>query len=156
MKQLAILFVFLCATIGCNEDQVNPNTLPVNFGQEFPLKVGDKAVATANTATDSLLVEVISIQDNRCPRDVECIRAGEVQVEVIVTSRQQSENLAMCIGPDCGYLEERFRNSTSNTVIDTAYFTLDNIPYQLILENVLPYPMSDGQGANTPILRIVE
>src|SRR5262245_51715943 len=77
---LAALMVTLAA---CDESLAGP-TAPID--QEFVLAAGESSV-----------VETISVRfvrvanDSRCPEDVVCVWSGDAQVQITVTSTNQSK-----------------------------------------------------------------
>lgn len=73
------------------------------------------------SSDNSLKVEIINIEDSRCPTDVVCVWQGEVLVEI--------------------ELEETQTFSTVLSTYDNLIDTLGNYSVELI--DVQPYPMSD-------------
>ena len=160
MRYTIFLLVFLYAFVGCSEDNANSDTIFVNFGEEFELEVKQKAVVTGNAlseVTDSVLVEIVSLQDGRCPGV--CIRAGEVQMWITVSSRQQTVSIPTCIGVDCGLVDEAFRNSERPTEIDTTNFSLSGKSYSILFKGATPHPKINGnkkiKGADRAILEVI-
>lgn len=92
MKHIFLLLVVFLIISGCSDEQVNTDLPIVSFDETFELTIDEPVIVVDNLAegeADSLLIQVISIQDNRCPKDAQCIRAGEVQAKVSKVSRQQ-------------------------------------------------------------------
>lgn len=114
MKLLLILFVPLVLFIGCNE-VIIPAGFHLNKKKNF--KVNNEYLSSDN----SLKVEIINIEDSRCPTDVVCVWQGEVLVEI--------------------ELEETQTFSTVLSTYDNLIDTLGNYSVELI--DVQPYPMSD-------------
>ena len=166
MKWISIKVILLYAFVGCSEDiGAQLNTRIVSFDEKFEISLEEKVVIKddnkSGEVTDSLLVEMTLLEDNRCPEGANCIRAGEVQMQLIASSRQQTEALATCIGFGCGFLDEKFRNQSSHTEVDTTVFTLDGRSYELIFMDAVPSPKVDGKksersdGADRAILKVV-
>ena len=155
-----IFILLLCGAMGCAEDTaVQSNGQSVSFDEDFQLSVDERVTVTghgSNEVADSVLIEVMSMQDNRCPKGGNCIRAGEVQLKIIASSRQQTRSIATCIGVDCGVVDEEFRNPESVTETDTTLFTLNGKSYKLLFKEATPYPEAAGnKGANKAILKVV-
>src|SRR3989344_8997403 len=53
----------------------NPTNNSSEFGQAITLKLNDRAIFT-----DGLVVILTQIDDSRCPKNVQCVWAGEVSV----------------------------------------------------------------------------
>ena len=165
MKQMIFLLIFLYGITGCREDEGAQSGIQfANFGEDFQIGADEKVIITGNSSgevTDSLLVEVITMEDNRCPDGATCIRAGEVQLKIAVSDRQKTESIPTCIGFDCGSINEEFRNPNSQTEIDTTSFILDSRSYELIFKDAIPYPKASGDkselsnGAKKAVLKII-
>ena len=155
MKWTIIQVMLLYAFVGCKEDTgAQLNTKVVNFGEEFQLQVNQKAVVTGNGSgevTDSLLVEMITIKDTRCG---DCISGGAAEIALKASTRKQSEDLTMCIGPDCNHPNRHIDGRN-----DTLSFTLDNVSYSLIFKDAVPFPDVNGgrkdNGAERAILEVI-
>ena len=162
---MIFLLVFLYGITGCREDEgAQSSTRFANFGEDFQIGFDEKVVITSNSlgeVTDSLLVEVVTMEDNRCPDGTTCVRAGEVQLKIAVSDRQKTESIPTCIGFDCGSIDEEFRNPNSQTEIDTTSFILDSRSYELIFKEATPYPKASGDkseasdGAREAVLKII-
>ena len=160
IKQLVVLLI-LCGTTACNEDGYAPQT--IGFDEEFEITLDEEVtvIDRVDSAADTLTVTLVSLQDNRCPEGVTCIRAEEAQIEVEISDGYQTRALPMCIGLDCGLLDPKFGNSTIRVKNDTASLTLSNENYLLILKDAIPYPKVDGKkseqsdGADRAILKVI-
>jgi hypothetical protein len=58
-----------------------------DVGTQFRLHEGDSTICEQN----GLSIKVLKVRDNRCPPDVQCIRAGEIEVDLIID--YQSERI---------------------------------------------------------------
>ena len=163
MRQMIFLLILFCSITGCGEnDEAQSDVQFVNFNEEFQIGIDEKAVIAGNESgelTDSVLIEAISMQDNRCPENVDCIRAGEVQLKIVASNKQQVDSIATCIGVDCGVIDEEFRNPEVTTEIDTTSFTLNGKSYKLLFKEANPYPKVEGnkkvERADKAILKVI-
>lgn len=81
--------------------------------------------------TDSLTgikVSVTEIADSRCPEDVQCVWAGEANVDVLASYNEESIKLKLKIDP------------AKSSKTDTVNFTLNSKNYKALLFAVNPYP----------------
>lgn len=96
---------------------------------DIVLKAGESAAR--KIADVKYTIKVNSIEDNRCPKDVKCIRAGEAFVNVSVDRDNDGEQLfRFCTGLDC-------RRGTVADV-NTISTATDNIEIKLL--SVTPDP----------------
>ena len=58
----------------------------IQIGTEFKLYEGNSAKCLSN----GLQLTVLKVRDNRCPPDVQCIRAGEIEVDVAITYKTET------------------------------------------------------------------
>ena len=130
MKNLLSVFLFFLFTnAGCTNKQ---DEVSRKLGDTFQLKASESIsfVDNGNTVTAKL----VNIQDSRCPKDVQCIRAGEAIIMLdLQIGDEQFKGLKVCIG--C----EQQMNITESTVIKAKTKT-----YTLKLNSVDPYPTSTG------------
>ncbi|MFC4143145.1 hypothetical protein [Pedobacter mendelii] len=78
---------------------------------------------------------VMSIIDNRCPEDANCVSPGSVSVYLKIQEDFEIHNLKFCVG-DCKEIG----------AIDDIIINLSNVKYEIKLINVSPLP-----NATTPI-----
>ena len=159
MRQMILLLTLFCSITGCGEnDAAQSDVQFVNFNEEFQIGVGEKAIIAGNASgeiTDSLLIEVVNLQDGRCGKGMNCIRGGSADLRVTVSKRKQAEEIATCIGPDCGFTNEEFENPTP-TEIDTTNFTLDNNTYTMIFKDAIPFPaLNDNNSDKRAVLKVI-
>lgn len=130
MKNLLTISLFLLfANVGCinKQDQVSKK-----LGEIFQLKASESVSFSNNS--NVINVKLINVQDSRCPKDVQCIRAGEAIVLLDLQIGDEKFNgLSVCIG--C----EKERGITESTEIKAKSKT-----YILKLNSVDPYPQSTG------------
>lgn len=91
----------------------------------FALKVKEK------TTYNNLSVTLTEVQESRCPKDVNCIRAGEAIAVLNITVADKSErNIQLCTGADC-----------SQRALGESYtFSLDEHRYLFKLDSIVPDP----------------
>ncbi len=113
MKTLFVLFTYLVLFSGCSE-VIIPADFDLNEEESF--KVNNEYMSTDN----SLKIEIINIQDSRCPSDVVCVWQGEARVEIKLKESQ-----------------------TYSTVLSTYDNQIDTLgDYSIELIDVQPYPVS--------------
>ena len=112
----ALLLTVQAAACGAASPTQPP---PFDLGSEFTLSPSEQAVAR----DDSLRVRFIEVtDDSRCPRDVQCVWAGEVKLRVAVQAGAQKE-------------EERDLRESEETVVGGRTLTV---------VKVMPYPANAG------------
>jgi hypothetical protein len=138
MKNLLIISLFfLFANVGCTNKE---DMASKKLGDTFQLKAGESISFSDNS--NAINVKLITIQDSRCPKDVQCIRAGEAIVILdLQIGDEQFKGLKVCIG--C----EKEMAITELTEIKTKSKT-----YTLKLNSVDPYPQSTGLATPTATL----
>ncbi len=114
MNKPIILFFLGYFLAGCSEVIIPAD---FHFNKEENFKLHLEYLSSDN----NLKVEIINIEDSRCPSDVVCVWQGEARVEIV--------------------LEETQTFSTVLSTYDNQVDTLGN--YSLELIDVKPYPVSD-------------
>ncbi len=69
------------------KEETTPAGIPFIINKQFSLRQSQ----TGTLKQDDFTIEVVSIRDSRCPPGVNCIRAGEVDVDVILKSGTKEE-----------------------------------------------------------------
>lgn len=128
--------------LGCTQP---PNDrIPVYIGQEFELKGNE----TAHIESESLDLSIRDIDDSRCPSDVSCVQAGQVNVKVVLTKE----------GDLLGFEELVQSGDETPSVLVGFPQARDNaVVYNVTLVGVVPYPKSTDAltlGDYTVTLRI--
>jgi hypothetical protein len=128
MKNLLIILSFFFFTnAGCTNKE---DATSKKLGDSFQLKASETASFSDNG--NAITVKLINIQDSRCPKNVQCIRAGEAIVMLdLQIGSEQFKGVKVCIG--C----EKEMNMTESTIIKATTKT-----YTLKLISVDPYPVS--------------
>lgn len=139
MKNVLIIVFSLFAQVGCvsQQDQISRR-----LGDTFQLKASE--ILTFSDNGNTITAKLINIQDSRCPKDVQCIRAGEAIVVLdLQIGDEQFKGLKVCIG--C----EKEMNIKESTEIKTESKT-----YTLKLNSVNPYPIATVLATPTATLVI--
>ena len=103
----------------------------VSVGQSVELSIGE----TANVTPGSVRVQLVNVNDSRCPSDVVCVSAGEAMI-ILALSGAGADRI------DTLYL---LKQPKSNTYGGYRFDALD----------VQPYPKSTGQqAAKTLVLKV--
>lgn len=93
-----------------------------SFNTAFELKLDEKVFLPKSKK--ELSVSLVTLSDNRCPENVQCITAGKAIAQIKLTNKQGSEAIAKLV------LEQ------SADVSDTIAVTLDEKQYSVILKEV--------------------
>src|SRR5690606_26231971 len=124
-----VLSLFLMF-VACSKN--NRTVILTNSGKTEMLKPGD--VISFGEEHDLIKIRFESLNDSRCPTNVNCVRAGDAIANLTIEDiDQQKQNLTLTIG------------ESSDFKADTIDISIKEKPYRIILENVLPYPESDKQ-----------
>ncbi len=136
---LTISLFFFFANVGCTSKE---DATSRKLGDTFQLKASESVSFSDNGSL--IVAKLINIQDSRCPKDVQCIRAGEAIVILdLQIGNEQFNGLKVCVG--C----EKEMNITESTVIKAKSKT-----YTLKLISVDPYPISTVLATPTATLVI--
>lgn len=93
-----------------------------SFNTAFELKLDEKVFLPKSKK--ELSVSLVTISDNRCPENVQCITAGKAIAEIKLTNKQGSEAITKLV------LEQ------SATASDAIAVTLDGKNYTVVLSEV--------------------
>jgi len=98
MKFLVFIGLF-ALLLSCKDQEIK--------GQYFngQIELGkDQTVKLSSAGQASLTIN--GIQDNRCPPNAFCVRAGELIVDLTATQDGSTVPLSLCTGPDCQTLQK--------------------------------------------------
>lgn len=102
-----------------------------NFcGDYLSLKLEQLKSITVSSG-EQVSLKLIRLEDSRCPKDVVCVRAGEVLADLKVND----EVLNFCLG-DCPDRNKGFIQA------DTIATQVNNVAFQIVLRSVNSYPSS--------------
>ena len=103
----------------------------VSVGQSVELSIGE----TANVTPGSVRVQLVNVNDSRCPSDVVCVSAGEAMI-ILALSGAGADRI------DTLYLLKQPKSTTYGG-------------YRFDALDVQPYPKSTGQqAAKTLVLKV--
>lgn len=121
----AFVFVFL-TVLGCKTE--NLNAVEQNLGTDFNLKISQQ------TQVDGIKLSFDEVADSRCPSNAQCIRAGEVVVDLNLNTQQK---IKMCLG-ECQLVQPDRKKGF--VVQDSLEVSVNSQKYLFILRQVNPYP----------------
>lgn len=121
----AFIFVFLTA-LGCKTE--NLNAVDQNLDTDFNLKISQQ------TQVDGIKLSFDEVTDSRCPSNVQCIRAGEVVVDLNLNTQQK---IKMCLG-ECQLVQPDRKKGF--VIQDSLEVSVNSQKYLFILRQVNPYP----------------
>ncbi|MEZ4902729.1 MAG: hypothetical protein R2822_13740 [Spirosomataceae bacterium] len=127
----ALAFIFL-TVLGCKSENIT--TMGEQLGDEFNLKFSQK------TQINNLKLSFDNVADSRCPTNVQCVRAGEVVVDLNVNTDQKVQ---LCLG-DCQIVQPTRKKGF--VVQDSLEVTVDSQKYLFILKQVNPYPVASAEA----------
>lgn len=138
MKNLLVIFLFFVFTsAGCTSKQ---DELSKKIGDTFQLKVSEST--NFNDNGNTIIAKLISIQESRCPKDVQCIRAGEAIVILdLQIGEEQFKGLKVCVGCE-----------KQMDIPESIQIKAKTKTYSLQLNSVDPYPQSTGINTSTATL----
>lgn len=123
----AILIFFLCFA-ACEKGILNGPLL--SYGEKVELQKSQSILFGTDT-NNGLKLTVNTINDSRCPKDVNCIRAGEAAVKITIYDiKEKSATFNLYYG------------EKSHFKPDTVNFSIDKKIYKVILFDVNPYPQT--------------
>lgn len=122
----AFVFVFLTA-LGCKTESLN--AIDQNLGTDFNLKISQQ------TQVDGIKLSFAEVVDSRCPSNAQCIRAGEVVVDLNLINTQQK--IKMCLG-ECQLVQPHRKKGFITQ--DSLEVSVNSQKYLFILKQVNPYP----------------
>ena len=140
MKNLSIISLFFCfVTIGCASKEIVASK---KLGENFQLKANETVNLSDNSGL--ITVKLIYIQDSRCPKNVQCIRAGEAIVMLdLQIGTEKFNGLKVCIGCE-----------KEMGITESIEIKVNTKTYILKLNSVDPYPQSTGLSSPTATLVI--
>lgn len=138
MKNLLVIFLFFLFTnAGCTNKQ---DELSKKIGDTFQLKASEST--NFNDNGNTIIAKLISIQESRCPKDVQCIRAGEAIVVLdLQIGDEQFKGLKVCVGCE-----------KQMDIPEALQIKAKTKTYSLQLNSVDPYPQSTGINSPTATL----
>lgn len=102
-----------------------------NYNKEIYLKKGESETRKIDGIEYTLTVN--DILDNRCPKNVKCIRAGEAFVHTVFKTKKAGEQLLQfCTGLDCrrGNIGDAETITTSSGAVEVKLISVEPYPVQ--------------------------
>ncbi len=127
MKFLLVLTAFLGCLTGCQKDESVAPRIGAPFNQQVALHQQQSGAFPSQRAPE-LTVTVDKISDSRCPEDVTCIWAGEVETTLTVRGENGT---AQALTLKLSGLSPRQ---------DSATVQADGRRYLVVLHAVAPHP----------------
>ena len=129
-RRRTLSVLLLLVMMACSEDAAGPvNSRPGLFESTVTAGVQDRVVYIP--AGDLLSIEVISIEDSRCPSDLVCVWGGVARVKFSVTGIVQ--DMILYVG-----------GGDNSKFPSTSTFLFFGRSYELILVDVTPYPIAEN------------
>jgi hypothetical protein len=145
----AASFLSACQTsTGLDENIVLPFGVDVTLAKGLPYRFTDKS----DKAVNDIIVNLHKITESRCPEGVNCITAGNVIVQFMISADNTNpQTVSMCLG-DC--VDD---NGTRRIVeTDSLAVIVAQQNYKLYLKAVEPYPTANGgQQEQQAIVQVV-
>ena len=128
--------------------EVTRETGDLKFGQEALLQKFGQITLYGDEVPRRLIVSLKEIEDSRCPKDVDCVTAGNASVTLRASNSQGvNENIVLCIG-DCGAEGARETHTVAAEV--------GGVNYKFTLKAVKPYPGQEHEGEVQKAQLVVE
>lgn len=116
--------------MACNVENVDSYVNSISNLQDIKVELGQSKSMDFNA--DKLVINVKSIQDSRCPKDVQCVWQGEGRLTINVSlGSTEYKDVKLCL--DC--------SSTDKTPSKTELI-LNGKAYTLSLTGIEPFPSS--------------
>ncbi|WP_035560834.1 hypothetical protein [Hymenobacter sp. IS2118] len=127
MKFLLVLTAFLGCLTGCQKDDSAAPRIDAPFDQQVTLRP-QQSGAFPNQRKPELTITVDKISDSRCPEDVMCVWAGEVETTLTVRDENGAAQALT------------LKLSTLSPRQDSATVQANGRRYLVVLHAVTPYP----------------
>jgi hypothetical protein len=124
MKNFIIITLFCIACIACdNKKDETPEI------QDPTVNAAYRTSTSVAIPGQALIVNVLEVNESRCPINVDCIRAGSADLQLSISD-----------GTNKALVDISFENGKKASGHKT--FTLGNQTYSLVIHDVLPYPVT--------------
>jgi hypothetical protein len=136
---------------GLEENNVVPFGEDVALTTGMPVRLTDKA-DKADKAANDIIINLHRITESRCPEGVNCITAGNVMVQLMVSADNVNpQTVSMCLGDCIGDNGARRIVETDSMDVRVA-----QQGYKIYLKAVEPYPTANvGQQEQQAIVQVV-
>lgn len=71
----------------------NDNPIEIKIGSTFQLEANEKAILKSN----NIIIDLVNISDSRCPEGMNCFRAGELEVDLLINQDGEERVLKLMI-----------------------------------------------------------
>lgn len=124
MKKLIILTLFCFACIAC--DKKNDEAPEI---QDQTVNAAYRTSTSVTIPGQALVVNVLEVNESRCPINADCIRAGSADLQLSISD-----------GTNKASVDISFENGKKASGHKT--FNLGNQTYSMVIHDVLPYPVT--------------
>lgn len=145
VKKLLTYFVLSSSLVACQKDDSAGESVSAT-GFEV---AHQKTASVSMTGAEAVQITLKNVTDSRCPSNVNCFWAGNVQTTIeIKTAAEPAQTADLCLG-SCK-TGKPFSQRDSTTVL------VNSKPYWLHLTAVNPYPSASSDNTpKTASLRLV-
>ncbi len=124
MKQVFFYGLLLLLATGCPPEQPTEKVLEIKYNE------------TVEVTGEQMKLTFSGVNDSRCPKDVQCITAGEAKVMIVVDQGSGSENIELTAKGLC--YEEDGSCGSEATAMGYKFKLLSLAPYPE--QNAMPAP----------------
>ena len=127
MKSRYLVAAGLCCLGGCNPDDSFSPRIDAAFNQSMTLRHRQRAALPTQRAPE-LTVGVDTLEESRCPRNINCVQGGTARVVLGIQDQGgATQSLALKL-------------MGLSTTIDSAVVPANGRRYVVVLHEVTPYP----------------
>ena len=148
MKTFICILVFLGVLSGCVDKNISPVVLRGKLNEEFTLQPHQTILLTRQAdgekvnPAEVITVKILEAVDNTCPKDFQCITAGNVKIDISVAKEgTATQTVYFCSGAGCA-LNVRTGLPYGS---DTAEFRIENEQYAAYLRQVTSLGKKGGR-----------
>lgn len=135
MKNIIITSIMLATIAACNPKE--DNSIPL--AEQGSSTVSAKGESQFKTAGEDILVQLISVEDSRCPLNANCVWMGSASLRFKISHKTVGTEVHVVFGAE-------------KRISGIQEFNLDGQTYILTVTEVLPYP----DTSKTPTLEDYE
>ncbi|MCF2443708.1 hypothetical protein L0657_07055 [Dyadobacter sp. CY345] len=124
MKNLIIVTLLCVSSFAC--DSKKDEVVEI---QDQTISASYRKTTSVNIPGQALIVNVLELNESRCPINVNCIQAGGVDLQLSISDGTNKANIPVS-----------FKSESKASGHQT--FMLGNQNYSLVVHDVLPYPVT--------------
>ena len=143
MKAKALTTIACFWLLACASHDMLPASIPGSFNAESIVKERQEIIF--RDVTQPIAINVLDIEEGRCPTDMMCIWEGYVKVSFEISTLAKTIDLAI---PAHQPLNTNFT--------DTHTFNVDGCTYKLTLKDVAPYPSTKNAAEPKSAVLVLE